>query len=51
MTTSTLGRAVACLEAFAAGLCLTLVATAFLSAAEAQISPSAEPVAITVTAA
>lgn len=43
MTTSTLGRAVACLEAFAAGLCLTLVATAFLSAAEAQISPSAEP--------
>ncbi|WP_439472556.1 hypothetical protein [Brevundimonas sp.] len=51
MTTSTLGRAVACLEAFAAGLCLTLVASAFLSAAEAQISPLNEPVAAVSTSA
>jgi hypothetical protein len=37
MTTSiSLGRAVSCLERFAAGLCLTLVASAFLHAAEAQ---------------
>ena len=41
MTTSTaLGRAASCLERFAAGLCLTLVAAAFFSAAEAQISVS-----------
>lgn len=38
MTTSHLGRAVACLEAFAGGLCLTLVAAAFLHAADIQIS-------------
>lgn len=51
MTTSTLGRAVACLEAFAAALCLTLVASAFLTAAEAQISHLSEPVAAISTAA
>lgn len=37
MTTSiALGRAASCLERFAAGLCLTLVASAFLFAAQAQ---------------
>lgn len=41
MTTSiALGRAASCLEHFAAGLCLTLVAAAFLHAAEAQVSAS-----------
>ncbi len=40
-----LGRAAACLEHFAAGLCLTLVACAFLFAAEAQAQEaSAAPV-------
>lgn len=44
MTTSNaLGRAAACLEHFAAGLCLTLVAAAFFCAAGAQVSASAEP--------
>jgi len=43
MTTSTaLGRAAACLEHFAIGLCLTLVASAFLYAADAQISAAAD---------
>jgi hypothetical protein len=51
MTTSTLGRVVACVESFAAGLCLTLVATAFLSAAEAQISTPTEPIVAFSTAA
>lgn len=37
MTASTvLGRAASCLESFAAGLCLTVVASAFLYAAEAR---------------
>jgi hypothetical protein len=50
MTTSNaLGRAAACLEHFAAGLCLTLVAAAFFYAAEAQISASAEPSAAITT--
>ena len=54
MTTSTvLGRAASCLERFAAGLCLTLVATAFLNAAEAhaQEAPAAPaPVAVAAPA-
>ena len=48
MTTSiALGRAASCLERFAAGLCLTLVASAFLFAAEAQAqeAPAATAVA------
>ncbi|WP_420479590.1 hypothetical protein [Brevundimonas sp. FT23028] len=49
MTTSTLGRAVACLEAFAAGLCLTIVASAFLSAVDAQTTPPSAPVAAVST--
>ncbi|HWW11128.1 MAG TPA: hypothetical protein VN018_01325 [Brevundimonas sp.] len=43
MTTSTaLGRAAACLEHFAIGLCLTLVAAAFFYAADAQFSAAAD---------
>lgn len=46
MTTSiALGRAASCLSQFASGLCLTLVASAFLYAAEAQAWPVPEPVA------
>lgn len=48
MTNSTvLGRAASCLEQFAAGLCLTLVAGAFLhaGAAHAQTAPAAAAVA------
>lgn len=44
-----LGRAASCLEHFAAGLCLTLVASAFLFAVEAQarpvVSTAAAPIA------
>jgi hypothetical protein len=51
MTASTvLGRAASCLESFAAGLCLTIVASAFLYAADARAEtpPSeAAPVAVT----
>lgn len=46
MTTSTvLGRAASCLEHFAGGLCLTLVASAFLhvASAQAQEAPAAAP--------
>lgn len=53
MTTSTaLGRAASCLESFAAGLCLTLVASAFLFAAEAhaQAAPAPAPAAPVVRA-
>lgn len=47
MTTSiALGRAASCLEHFAAGLCLTLVAAAFLYAAEAQIRPAIEATSV-----
>lgn len=49
MTTSTvLGRAASCLERFAGGLCLTLVASAFLYAAEAhaQEAPPPAPAAV-----
>ena len=47
MTTSTvLGRAASCLEHFAAGLCLTLVAAAFLNAAEAHAQEPPAPVAV-----
>lgn len=48
MTTSTaLGRAASCLERFAGGLCLTLVASAFLhvAGAQAQEAPAAAPAA------
>lgn len=38
-----LGRAASCLEHFAGGLCLTLVATAFLHAATAQAQTAVEP--------
>lgn len=53
MTTSTvLGRAASCLERFAGGLCLTLVAAAFLNAAEAhaQEAPAPAPVAVAAPA-
>ncbi len=51
MTTSIiLGRAASCLEHFAAGLCLTIVASAFLYAADAQISAAADASPATVTA-
>jgi len=44
MTTSTvLGRAASCLEHFAGGLCLTLVAAAFLNAAEAHAQEAPAP--------
>ncbi|WP_420471313.1 hypothetical protein [Brevundimonas sp. FT23042] len=49
MTTSTLGRAVACLEAFAAGLCLTIVASAFLTAMDAQTTARPDPVGVVST--
>ncbi len=46
MTTSiALGRAASCLERFAAGLCLTLVASAFLFAVEAQAREAGPPAA------
>jgi hypothetical protein len=38
-----LGRAASYLSHFASGMCLTLVASAFLYAAEAQASAMAEP--------
>lgn len=44
-----LGRAASCLEHFAAGLCLTLVAAAFFCAAEAQVTASAAPPAAITT--
>jgi hypothetical protein len=49
MTTSiALGRAAACLERFAIGLCLAVVASAFFHAADTQISAlTAPPVAVT----
>lgn len=45
MTASTvLGRAASCLESFAAGLCLTVVASAFLYAVDARAeAPAAAP--------
>lgn len=51
MTTSiTLGRAASCLERFAAGLCLTVVASAVLFAAEAQAQAAAPAAAPTPAA-
>ena len=52
MTTSiALGRAASCLERFGAGLCLTLVASAFLLAGAAQAQAQETPAAPAVAAA
>lgn len=40
-----LGRAASCLESFAAGLCLTLVACAFLYAVDARAEAPADAAA------
>lgn len=45
-----LGRAASYLEHFGAGLCLTLVATAFLHAAAAQARAAIEPEPVVCTA-
>lgn len=45
-----LGRAASRLERFATGLCLTLVASAFLFAVEAQARPTAAAAPITAAA-
>lgn len=45
-----LGRAASYLEHFGAGLCLTLVACAFLHAASAQAQAALEPAPVVCTA-
>ena len=51
MTTSiALGRAASCLSQFASGLCLTLAASAFLFAADAQARPQTQAAPAAVTA-